>query len=175
MIAKGGKCGNGVDVVMGLIVFWDACRIEEEVTMEDAVREVVYGRKIVLISGEAGCGKTHFARHYVHRKLHELFRKELFQICCQLTAMTRIASHKLGGRTFHSWPGVGFGTGKAEDLAAKMPDDGVQAALVSMMCSSFLKYFAPGSFDTSMLGVQGEMEEDQSEGTEASYEVRCHV
>jgi ATP-dependent DNA helicase PIF1 len=99
-----------------------------EVSVDEAVDEIARGKQHVYVSGPAGYGKSRFVKVHVLRRLENAV-KNVGGV--GVTAMTRVAAKKLGGRTFQSWAGVGFGEGSVEQLVRKM-----SAAAVARVCKT---------------------------------------
>eukprot|EP00884_Botryococcus_braunii_P005525 jgi/Botrbrau1/14974/Bobra.0018s0074.1 len=91
-------------------------RAKLKIRFDQAVRQIALGLRHVHISGPAGYGKSRFVKVHVLREI----AKEVERSGVAVTAMTRISSMKLGGRTFQSWGGVGFGDAPVETLVRRM-------------------------------------------------------
>lgn len=71
--------------------------------------DAFFRRENVFITGSAGTGKS-----YV---LMQIMRAAVKKLKVGLTGTTGSASHLIGGRTFHSFLGIGLGRGTAQQLA----------------------------------------------------------
>jgi len=65
----------------------------------------------VLITGEAGTGKSFLVDHLVNNLVHKKV---------QITASTGVAACNISGGTLHSFAGIGLGKGTKEDLLYKV-------------------------------------------------------
>ena len=78
--------------------------------------QAMCGGKNVFVTGPAGCGKSFviqkFAQHCDQQGRH-----------LALTALTGVAALHIGGRTLHSWAGIGLGKRHARDLVLKIKLD----------------------------------------------------
>eukprot|EP00884_Botryococcus_braunii_P012962 jgi/Botrbrau1/21667/Bobra.43_1s0066.1 len=91
-------------------------RAKLKIRFDEALRQIALGCRHVHISGPAGYGKSRFVKVHVLREI----QKEVERSGVAVTAMTRISSMKLGGRTFQSWAGVGFGDATVKTLVRRM-------------------------------------------------------
>lgn len=68
------------------------------------------GGESVLISGEAGTGKSAILREFLARGPEQV----------AVTSTTGVSAIDIGGRTLHSWAGIGLGQGSTKSLARKI-------------------------------------------------------
>lgn len=75
--------------------------------------KVMHSRKNVFLTGPAGCGKTTIVQEFAKTCNNQ-------GIIIALTALTGVAALHLGGRTLHSWAGIGLGKKSVQDLVLKI-------------------------------------------------------
>jgi ATP-dependent DNA helicase PIF1 len=71
------------------------------------------GNKSLFLSGEAGTGKSRLVREMIRRSQQS-------GIKFAITASTGIAAVPIGGRTLHSWAGIGLGKENVDSLCARI-------------------------------------------------------
>ena len=81
-------------------------------TKQSIIYEKIVNGDSVLLTGPAGTGKT-----YVIKKFYYKYKDEKK---IGLTSMTGTSAVVLGGRTVHSFLGIGLGTGSAENLYKRL-------------------------------------------------------
>jgi ATP-dependent DNA helicase PIF1 len=80
-------------------------------TLQKEAYDAFFRGENLFITGSAGTGKSHV--------LMQIMRKAK-KLTIGLTGTTGSSSHLIGGRTFHSFLGIGLGRGTAQQLAANV-------------------------------------------------------
>ena len=75
--------------------------------------EVLKTGKNIFLTGEPGAGKTHLINQYINWL-------DLCGMTVAITASTGIAATHIGGRTIHSWSGIGFHAPITESMAKRI-------------------------------------------------------
>ncbi|TYJ55509.1 hypothetical protein B9479_003781 [Cryptococcus floricola] len=78
----------------------------------DVLRAVIDNKQNVFFSGKAGTGKSLTLRQIII-SLRSIYKKDN-EIA--ITAPTGLAAINIGGDTIHTWGGIGYGLGTAEEL-----------------------------------------------------------
>jgi ATP-dependent DNA helicase PIF1 len=78
----------------------------------DKIIDLINNNENIFINGRAGTGKTFM--------LNKIVRHFLYKKTIAITASTGIAALNLGGRTLHSWAGIGLGEDSVECLIEKI-------------------------------------------------------
>ena len=85
-------------------------------TLNERQNKVLQHFKIgdnIFLTGSAGTGKTYLVKH-----IREICETNKMSIA--LTAMTGTAAYLIGGKTLHSWAGIGLGDKSVEELVDKI-------------------------------------------------------
>ncbi|WVQ76888.1 hypothetical protein IAR50_006562 [Cryptococcus sp. DSM 104548] len=85
----------------------------------DVLRAVIDNKQNVFYSGKAGTGKSLTLRQII-TSLKCIYKKE-HEIA--ITAPTGLAAINIGGDTIHTWGGIGYGLGTAEQLMKGLSRD----------------------------------------------------
>lgn len=72
----------------------------------------------IFLTGAAGTGKSKVIEIFYNKKIENDIEKDIPRI--YKTSTTGISALNIGGKTLHSWAGIGLGEGTAESLASKM-------------------------------------------------------
>ena len=81
---------------------------------QQEILDAVYGKRNVLVTGPAGCGKSYLIQAVITECAE-------YNKSCAATAMTGIAATLLPfGKTLHSWGGIGLAKGDEEEILSKV-------------------------------------------------------
>lgn len=80
----------------------------------DALRYMLKGKN-VFITGPAGCGKSFVIESYYRKACKKYGPDKVFK-----TSTTGVSALNIGGKTIHSWAGVGLGDKKVSEYLEKM-------------------------------------------------------